>query len=131
MEIQTQKTGQPEQSASGLDTAFLAGATLLLVGAIVAFYYYAQWALPLRLLVLFAGLGASVALTYQTSLGKLTVAYLVGSRAELRKVVWPTRQESVQTTLMIALVVIIVGVLMWLLDQVLLYGVHKLIQTGA
>jgi preprotein translocase subunit SecE len=131
MELQTQKTGQPEQSASGLDTALLAGSIVLLVGGIVLFYYYANWALVLRWLVLLLGVGGSVALAYQTALGKLTWAYLVGSRAELRKVVWPTRQETVQTTLMIALVVIIVGVIMWLLDQVLLFGVHKLIQTGA
>ena len=131
MELQTQKTGQPEQSASGLDTALLAGAVVSLVAGIVLFYYYAQWALLLRLLVLFALVGLSVGLTYQTALGKLAGAYLVGSRAELRKVVWPNRQETLQTTLMIAVVVIIVGVIMWLLDQVLLFGVHKLILTGA
>jgi preprotein translocase subunit SecE len=131
MELQTSKTGQTEQSGSGLDTALLSGATLVLVGVIVAFYYFAHWAVPLRLLMLFAGMGACVGMTYRTALGKLTWAYLVGSRAELRKVVWPTRQESVQTTLLIALVVLIVGVLMWLLDQALLFGIHKLIQQGA
>jgi preprotein translocase subunit SecE len=123
---------QTEQSGSRVDTALLAAAAALLVGVIVAFYYFAvQWALPVRLAVLLGGLAGCVALTYQTELGKLVWAYLVGSRAELRKVVWPSRQESLQTTLLIAVVVLIVALLMWGLDSLLLLGVHQLTQRGA
>ena len=123
---------QTEQTGSRLDTAFLTAATGLLAAAIVAFYYFSvRWALPLRLAVLFAGLGGSLALVYNTALGKLTWAYLVGARAELRKVVWPTRQESVQTTLLISLVVLIVALIMWGLDSALLFGVQQLTHRGA
>lgn len=123
---------QTEQSGSRADTAFLAGATVLLLGAIFAFYYFAEaWVLPLRLLLLAAGTGAAIALVYRTALGKTTLDYLVGARAELRKVVWPSRQESLQTTLLIAVVVIVVAMIMWGLDSLLLYGVHQLTQRSA
>ena len=123
---------QTEQSGSRFDTLLLAVATLLLLAAIVVFYYFADsWVLPLRLVALLGGLVASVAVTYQTALGKLTWSYLIGARTELRKVVWPSRQESVQTTLLIAVVVLVVAVLMWGLDSALLYGVHRLTQRGA
>jgi len=123
---------QTEQAASRLDTVTLAAAAALLFAAMFAFYYFAErWLLPVRLLVLFAGLGGSVALTYRTALGQLVWAYLIGARTELRKVVWPSRQESLQTTLLIAVVVLIVAMLMWGLDSLLLYGVHQLTQRGA
>ena len=126
MDSQTENTG-----SSPKDTAFLTAATLLLIGGMVSFYYFAvQWALPLRLAVLVGTVAAATGLTYQTALGKLSWAYLVGSRAELRKVVWPTRQETVQTTLLIAVVVLIVALLMWGLDSVLLVGVHQLTQRS-
>lgn len=122
---------QTEQSASKLDTMLLAAAAVLLFGAMVAFYYFAvQWLLPVRLAVLLGGVAAAAALTYRTALGKLTWAYLVGSRAELRKVVWPSRQESIQTTLLIAVVVLVVALLMWGLDSLLLLGVHQLTQRS-
>jgi preprotein translocase subunit SecE len=126
MESQTEQAG-----SSTKDTVFLAAATLLLLGGMGAFYYFAvQWVLPLRLAVLFGAIAASVFLTYQTAFGKVLVAYLVGSRAELRKVVWPNRQETVQTTLLIAVVVLIVALLMWGLDSLLLVGVHQLTQRS-
>jgi preprotein translocase subunit SecE len=126
MESQTESAG-----SSPKDTVFLVAASLLLIGGMVVFYYFAtQWVLPARLAALIGAVAVAVALTYQTALGKLSWAYLVGSRAELRKVVWPTRQETVQTTLLIAVVVLIVALLMWGLDSLLLVGVHQLTQRS-
>ena len=113
MELQTSKSGQTDPSGSRIDTVLLAAAGLLLAGVIVVFYYFAvQWALPVRLAVLIAGLAGCVALIYQTELGKLVWAYLVGSRAELRKVVWPTRQEAIRMTWVVMVVVTILSLLL-------------------
>jgi preprotein translocase subunit SecE len=121
-----------EQTGNQRDTALLLAASGLLIGGLFAFYYFIDsLMLPLRLLILFAGIGGAVATTYRTALGRLTWEYLTGARTELRKVVWPSRQESIQTMLLIAVVVLIGAILMWGLDAALAYGVHQLTQRGA
>ena len=126
MESHTENAG-----SSPKDTVFLAAAGVLLLAGMVAFYYFAiQWVLPARLAVLLGAVAAALALTYQTAQGRMLWAYLIGARAELRKVVWPARQEAVQTTLLIAVVVLVVALLMWGLDSLLLAGVHQLTQRS-
>ena len=73
----------------------------------------------------------ALGVAYQTALGKSLWSYVVGSRIELRKVVWPTRQESIQATLMIAVVVLLMALLLWGLDSLLLWGVETLTGRGA
>jgi len=65
----------------------------------------------------------------KTELGVETLEFMQGSRAELRKVVWPTRAETTQTTLIVIAMVVIMGLLLWLLD-VLLFWLVRLITTG-
>ncbi|WP_428311142.1 preprotein translocase subunit SecE [Hydrocarboniphaga sp.] len=118
-------------SSSRYDSLLLIGSALLLVGGMVAFYWFnGEVNAALRLLILLAALGASVALAYRTHLGQELWGYVVGARTELRKVVWPSRQESLQATLMIAVVVLIMSVLLWGLDSVLLFGVKSLTGRG-
>ena len=79
-----------------------------------------------RTVALAAALVAGLALAYRTEMGRSVWGYLTGARAELRKVVWPGRQESVQATLMIAVVVLITALLLWGLDSALFAGVRLL-----
>ena len=114
-------------SSSSKDRVLLLLSAALFVGGLFAFYYFDP-KLPqvVRVIILLAAFAASVAVSYKTELGQNVVDAVAGSRQELRKVVWPTRQESVQTTLMIAVVVLIMALLMWGLDSFLLFGVEKL-----
>jgi preprotein translocase subunit SecE len=121
MESQTEVTNAPRY-----DSLLLAAAALLLAGAMGAFYYFAEVNALLRVLGLLAATGAALALAYRTELGRTVWSYLVGARTELRKVVWPSPQESVQATLMIAVVVLITALLLWGLDSLLLFGVKQL-----
>ena len=91
---------------------------------------FARAGMPLVLLVLFAGLGGSVALTYRTALGQLVWAYLIGARTELRKVVWPTREETIQTTLVVLVLALICGEFFWLLDLFLLFLTSRITGQG-
>jgi len=123
---------QNEESGSRYDTPLLIAAALLLVGAMVSFYYFdPQLGKLARLGMLLAGTAAAVFLFSRTSLGATTWSYLQGANIERRKVVWPTRQESVQTTVMIAVVVFIVALIMWGLDTALLAGVQYLTGRSA
>lgn len=109
------------------DALLLVVSGALFVGGLFAFYYLdPQLATVLRLLILMAAFGAAMALAYQTATGRDVWSAISGARTELRKVIWPTKQESVQTTLIIAVVVVIMTLLMWGLDSMLLYGVEML-----
>ncbi|MBT8151698.1 MAG: preprotein translocase subunit SecE, partial [Gammaproteobacteria bacterium] len=55
----------------------------------------------------------------QTVEGKAFWALIKGARTEIRKVVWPTRQETMQTSLMVLAVVVVVGIILWGLDTLL------------
>ncbi|MGQ0528596.1 MAG: preprotein translocase subunit SecE [Panacagrimonas sp.] len=122
MESQTEVTSAPRY-----DTLLLAAAVLLLAVAMASFYYFAGDVNALiRTLGLLAAIGVSLALAYKTELGRTVWSYLVGARTELRKVVWPSRQETVQATLMIAVVVLITALILWGLDSLLLWGVKSL-----
>ena len=116
-----------EAGSGRKDSLLLLVAGALFVGGLFAFYYFdPQLATVLRLLILLAAFGAATLIGYQTATGRDVWSAITGARTELRKVIWPTRQESVQTTIMIAVVVVIMALLMWGLDGVLLYGVEKL-----
>ena len=125
---------QKEQQVAGSskDTALLIASLALLVGGLSAFYYFlGQFNVLVRTLMLLASLGAALFAAYQTHLGKVMWSYINGAyRIEARKVVWPSRQESIQATLMIAVVVLIAALLLWGLDAALLWGVKFLTGRG-
>jgi preprotein translocase subunit SecE len=118
-------------SASPLDTVLLVLAFLALAGGITAFYWFAgDVNITVRVLMVLGGLAASAALAYQTPAGKTMWGYVRGSQTELRKTTWPTRQESLQATLMIAVVVLVTAVMLWGLDSLLLWGVKSVTGRG-
>jgi len=124
--------GQGEETGSRLDTVLLIGAIVLLIGGMVVYYAFtAELSKLPRMAIMLGSIVAAVAIVYRTAVGRDLWTYIQGSRVELRKVVWPTRQESLQTTLIIAVFVIIVALLMWGLDAALLFGVHKLTGQAA
>jgi preprotein translocase subunit SecE len=105
-------------------------AVVLLAGAVAGFYVYSAESLLLRVLVLLAVAAVSVAIAYQTEKGRLAWGFLRDARTEVRKVVWPTRRETGQTTLIVIVVVTIVAVILWVFDGVLTYAVRMFLGTG-
>lgn len=118
---------QSEESASHLDTLFLVVAVLLIGGAMFAFYYLDhRLLLAGRLAILAVGTALGVAAGYRTSIGQQAWGAVMGSRIEMRKVVWPSRQQSVQITLLVAAVVLITSLFLWMVDSALLFAVKHL-----
>jgi len=62
----------------------------------------------------------AMAIAFSTAQGHRAWEFMVGARAELRKVVWPTRQETIQVTLVVALLVLVTSLILWGIDSVLL-----------
>lgn len=110
-----------EVTTSSADTLKLAAAAALVLAGLVAFYYFEGQSLLLRVvgLLIIAGLAAFV--VYQTDLGKRTVEFFKDARTEVRKVVWPSRAETTQTTLTVFIIVVIVGIFLWLFDMLLAF----------
>jgi preprotein translocase subunit SecE len=92
----------------------------LIIAGIVANNYYNDQPWPLRLLgwlFLFAIAGA---IALQTRLGKQALNFTRESRMELRKVFWPTRQETVQTTIFVVAMVVVLALVLWGVDSILM-----------
>ena len=99
--------------------------TLLLAG-IVVFYYFIDVRLFYRVLGLLFVLIVSGLILYQTSFGKTVYGYVIDSKIELKKVSWPTKQETTQTALGVVVIVVIIGILLWLLDMLLSWAIGTL-----
>ena len=101
---------------------------VLIIGMFL-FYYYSDVRLFYRVVGMITVLILSSFIAYQSDFGKLVYSYVTDSKVELKKVTWPTKQETTQTTLGVIFVVIVVGILLWLFDMLLgwaigtLYGV--------
>ena len=109
-----------EAGSSGLDTAKLVVSATIIVVGIWAFYFFAGYSLLLRVVALLALSGGAAALALTTAPGRQLWRFAVDSRMEVRKVVWPTHQETLQTTLIVIVMVFLLGVLLWLFDMVLM-----------
>jgi len=116
--------------ADKLDTFKLVMAVVFLLVGIAGFYYYETQALLYRVLALLVFVAVALGVVYTTRLGQSVIGFGRESRAEVRKVVWPTRQETVQTTMMVIVAVIVLGILLWLIDMVLVSAVQYLTGQG-
>ena len=96
----------------------IAAVTMLGVG-IVGFYYYSEISDLYRIVALIVALGVALFLYTSTAGGRNTLGFLRAAQNEIKKVVWPTRQETSQTTLVVLVVVVIFAIILWLLDLVL------------
>ncbi len=115
-----------EAQASKLDTLKLGAAVLVLLAAVGAFYYFSEQLLVVRVLMLLLAVGVAAGIVYTTELGAGVWAFFQESRVELRKVVWPSRTETLQTTLAVVVMVIVMGIFLWLLDMLLFWLVRQL-----
>ena len=109
-----------DAGASGLDTLKLAAAAVLLVAGIYGFYHFAAYSTLLRVVGLLVIGGVAAAVALQTDQGRRLWQFAGDSRNEVRKVVWPTRQETMQTTLVVIVMVLILGIILWLFDMMLM-----------
>ncbi len=106
-------------AAGPMDTVKLAVSAVLLVGAVVGFYLLEEKPLWIRLLELLLVAGAALFVALQTEQGRRVKSFFAAAHMEVRKVVWPTRQETLQTTLVIFVVVLITSLFLWGVDSIL------------
>lgn len=119
-----------EIQGGGADTAKLVAAAVLLVAGIFGFYHFAGYSLLLRVIALLVVVGVGAAVALQTTAGRRLWEFALDARTEVRKVVWPTRQETMQTTLIVVVMVLILGIILWLFDMLLMAVLRALTGSG-
>ena len=110
-----------ETTASRFDSVKWAVVFILLAAGIVGNSYFADQSLLYRVLGIVALAAVAGLVALQTAKGVAFWTLVKGSRTEIRKVVWPTRQETVQTTLIVVAFVLVVALVLWGLDSFLGY----------
>jgi preprotein translocase subunit SecE len=116
-----------ETVSTGADKAKLAGAVVLLLASVVAFYMLGKQDLWVRVAALLVLLGAGVAMFFTSEAGKQLIAFGRDSVKETRKVVWPTRKEAMQMTGYVFAFVFVMALFMWLTDKTLEWLLYDLI----
>ena len=106
-------------------------AVLALAAGIGGYYVLADKALLVRVLVLLAALGVAAGIALTTAAGRAAREFTREALVELRKVVWPTRKETAQVTLVVAAMVVFVALFLWIVDWALLVAVKALTGQGA
>ena len=121
------KVDQAEQAVTAADVAKYVLAAALVVGGIVAFYWFSQWPGPVRGLLAAAGVVAAAAVMALTAKGRQVREFASESLFELRKVVWPTTQETRKITGVILIVVVIVSLILSAFDFVISWLIRLLL----
>jgi preprotein translocase subunit SecE len=120
---------QTETSQSGvLDTIKLLLSAAALVGGLYAYYYYeTELAQAVRVLMVLGGTIAGIGIAMTSVQGQRLWHFIQGSRVEIRKVIWPTKQETTQTAIAVFVFTLIMMLFFWVLDSGLLWLTQRLV----
>ena len=128
---------QTEPTTSVVDIVKQVFSVVFVVAGVAAFYYFStdhSYFKEVRLLYRVLGLVVIVLIALgmmlTTGLGRAVWSFVLESKQEVRKVVWPTRDETIRTTLLVFAMVFIVALILWLLDMFLFWGVRLLTGQG-
>ena len=106
-------------------------AVLVLGAGVGAYYYLGGKPDFVRLLALLGAVALAVAVAMQSETGRSAWEFAKGARIELRKVVWPTRKETIQVTLTVVVMIILVALFLWFVDWLLVVGIKALTGQGS
>jgi preprotein translocase subunit SecE len=112
------------------DVLKIALAAAALVGGVVAYYWFKDEPQVVRVLMVLGGLVAGLVLLVWSAPGRELWGYVQSSRVELRKMVWPTRQETWRTTLVVFVFVMALAVFFWIVDMGLAWGARHVTGQG-
>jgi preprotein translocase subunit SecE len=120
---------QFEGGTSASDWMKYIGALLLVAAGIFVFYYFAQWPAVVRGLIVAVAVAGALFIAAFTKLGNQAREFVSESMFEMRKVVWPSRQEAWRITLVVMVVVVLIGLILAGFDYVISHAVKWLLQA--
>ena len=127
-QIAKNKSGSSGSDNSFFDKIKWALVVLAIIGAIVANLYYAQsFPLPIRAVAFILLIIVLLLIAVTTKSGKIAWLFIKDARQEMRKVAWPTRQETIQTTTLIIVVVLLAALFLWIFDSLFVYLIRSIL----
>ena len=106
-------------------------ALLLVAAGIAGFYFLAEHVLVLRILAVLAGVALAASVLWTTRIGQSSLAFAREAAAETRRVVWPSRKETIQTTAVVFVLVLVMAIFLWVVDIGFLWMVKTLMGRSA
>jgi len=123
-------SAQAEEVTSVVDIVKLVLSPILVVAGVIAFYYFSDIQLLYRVLILVSIVGSAVGISFTTARGRSVWGFVLESRQEFNRIVWPTRDEAFRTTGLVFAMVVAVGFILWLLDSFLFWAIQLLMNQG-
>jgi preprotein translocase subunit SecE len=123
-------TEQVQQGSTAVDAAKLVAGIGILAAGIAAFYLLSEQPIWLRWILVLVALTLGILVGLQSHQGKSLWTFVQASRVELRKVVWPTGQETMQVTIVVFVMVVVLALFFWGLDTILGMLTHWLTGRG-
>lgn len=121
---------QAEEVTSVADIVKLVLCPIMVIAGIIAFYHFSDLLLLYRVLGLVAIVFLAVGVCFTTAKGRSVWQFIAESKQEMRRVVWPTRDETIRTTVLVFAMVLVVGLILWLLDMFLFWAIQLLMGQG-
>ena len=121
---------QAEAPTAVFDVVKQVFSVVFVVAGVAAFYYFSEIQLLYRVLGLVVMVVMALSMMLTTGLGRSVWSFVLEARLEVRRVVWPTREETMRTTLLVFAMVFVVGLILWLLDMFLFWGVRLITGQG-
>lgn len=116
----SEKPAETTLKNKGLNTfLWILAITFLAVAAVGNIYFSVHFSLLVRVLLMIALGIAGLVMAALTNEGTRAIAFLKESRLELRKIIWPTRQESTQTTFIVIAITVLVSLALWAMDSII------------
>ena len=117
---------QATEGASAKDNALMILSIVALLAGVVAFYWYEEDPLALRLAMVGSGVVVAVGLAWVSWYGREFWQFAQAARVELREVVWPEREDTVRTTVLVIVFASLMGLFFWVLDLILTWLIRLL-----
>ena len=117
---------QASEGASAKDNALMILSIVALLAGVVAFYWYEEDPLALRLAMVGSGVVVAVGLAWVSWYGREFWQFAQAARVELRKVVWPEREDTIRTTVLVIVFASLMGLFFWVLDLILTWLIRLL-----
>ena len=110
-----------------VDNLKLIAAVVVIIAGIAVFYAFGDMSALLRALIVVVSVVVAGGIALTSTPGKNAWQFTIGTRAEIRKVIWPSRRETMQSTLVVILMVLVVGIYLWMLDALSFWAIYDLV----
>ena len=110
-----------------VDNLKLIAAVVVIIAGITVFYVFGDMSALLRALIVVVSVVVAAGIALTSTPGRNAWQFTIATRGEIRKVIWPSRRETMQSTLVVILMVLVVGIYLWMLDALSFWAIYDVV----